>query len=350
MNKQIKINHLIFEKIKFRYEFLSARFVNDRTRRNKLLLDSFYPYNLAMKIVNNGHQMHNHLTEGTGYAISERVAEDMNCRILHISELTSMLGYTKTDISKLLQSVKNKEYNIALVGAGGTGSNFMHWLYQMCEWTGKEQIFSKLYIADDDEYDIPNMLRVPFIPEYGRANGGDTSKKIDLLPKKFEVIAKNNTREAIKFEAASDAGPGTLVNARLGHRERTVVYGAPDIETRGWLTASNWTFIAATHRDNEFSLVENPAVDNDLMMETYGKITLSKFFLNHLTMTIKFLQNLSDRTEVFGTTEERVLLRENFNELYETELSSGFKAGSKKLFAVGTESLMAVELDLPEGT
>ena len=349
MKKTIKINNLIFDKIKFRYEFFDDRYIRDRLRQNKMILDTFYPFMLASNILDPTREMRLQNTSNSGYAISERVAQDIGAKILHISELTAMLGYTKTDISKLLQAVKNKEYNIALVGAGGTGSNFMHWLYQMCEWTGKEQIFRKLYIADDDDYDIPNMLRIPFLPEYGRARPEETSKKINLLPKKFKILSASTTRKVEKFVASTADASGTLVAARLGNRNKTVVYGAPDIGTRGWLTASDWTFIAATHRDNEFSLVENPAVDNDLMMETYGKITLSKFFLNHLTMTIAFLKHLKDREVDFGTTEENVILRANFNEIYETEMLNGFKAGSKKLFAMGSEYMTPIDLNLPEG-
>ena len=54
-----------------------------------------------------------------------------------------MLGYTKTDIGKILQAVKNRELQCILIGLGGTGSNFIHWLYEMSEWTGKTEIFTK---------------------------------------------------------------------------------------------------------------------------------------------------------------------------------------------------------------
>lgn len=351
MQKKININELIFEKIKFRYEFFSDAQIYDRMRHNKLLLDTFYPAILALNIVDpQRHKMKLQNRGSNGYAISERVAVDLGVKQLHISELITMLGFTKTDISKLLQGVKNKEYNIALVGVGGTGSNFMHWMYEMCEWVGKEEIFMRLFVADDDDYDIPNMLRIPFLPDYGRENPEPTSKKIDLLPRKFGIISKNNSRIVEKFVQNSDGNPGTLSETRLGRRNKTVVYGAPDIETRTWLTASDWTFIAATHRDNEFSIVENPAVDNDLMMETYGKITLSNFFLNHLTMTIKFLQHLKDRTEEFGTTTEAVIAREDFARIYETQIANGFKAGSKKLFALGEGVLNTQEINIVERT
>jgi len=326
MKKQIPLNHLIFEKIKFRYDFTDINRVHDRVIRSKLLLDTFYPLTLAREISYpiNGVLKLPANQNIDGYAISERVSEDLSCKKLHISELVTMLGYTKTDISKLLQAVKNKEFMITLVGLGGTGSNFIHWMYQMSEWTGKSRIFQTIHAYDDDDFDIPNMLRIPFIPEFKAAN--QTAKKVDCIPRKFEDLTFRWYTHSKRLEDTD------MTQSKAGHVNRTIIYGAPDIATRAWLSASTYTFIAATHRDSEFSLVENPAVDDELMMETYGKINVSKFLLNHLTMTIKFLEHLRDRDRPCGTTEEHSILRANFDEIYQEQLTAGFKAGSKKLY------------------
>jgi len=338
MNKTIKLNNLIFEKVKFRYDFFDIARTNDRNRMSRLLLDSFYPYILAREIVAPNIGILSFLaTSRDGYAISERVSEDLSCKKLHISELVTMLGYTKTDISKLLQAVKNKEFGLALVGLGGTGSNFLHWVFQMSEWTGKDRIFQSAHAYDDDDFDIPNMLRIPFIPEF--RNQMQTAKKVDCLPRKFDKIASRWFTHPARMERKD------LTSNGVGRLDRTIVYGAPDIATRRWLSDSPYTFIAATHRDSEFSLVENPAVDDELMMETYGKINVSKFLLNHLTMTIKFLEHLRDRDRACGTTDEHSILRANFDEMYATQLADGFKAGSKKLFI---HSGVTEDLNLPE--
>ena len=327
MKKQIPLNHLIFEKIKFRYDFLNVGRVSDRAIRGKLIFDSFYPYILAKEIASPRDGVMRLETNQSidGYAISERVAEDLSCKKLHISELVTMLGYTKTDISKLLQAVKNREYIITLVGLGGTGSNFLHWMSEMSEWTGKTRIFNTIHAYDDDDFDIPNMLRIPFVPQFKTAD--QNSKKVNCLPRKFEELSHRWISHTNRLEGKH------LTNSQVGGLKHTIIYGAPDIATRSWLSASPYTFIAATHRDSEFSLVENPAVDDELMMETYGKINLSKFLLNHLTMTIKFLEHLRDRDRERGTTEEHSILRANFDEMYAAQLAVGFKAGSKKLYA-----------------
>ena len=330
MKKTIQINNHIFEKIKFRYHLMDTGSIHNRTVMGRMLLDSFYPYGLATVITGRRTEM---ITPGgsrDGYCISERVSRDMNARKLHISELVSMLGYTKTDITKLLQAAKNKEYNVALVGLGGTGSNFLHWMYEMCEWTGKKGIFQTITAFDDDSFDVPNMLRIPFIPEFNSTNF--TAKKVACIPKRYGISSSGRFKQYNRRMTTDD-----LKATITGYATNTVVYGAPDIGTREWLSAHNYGFIAATHRDNEFSLVENPDVDNDLMMETYGKINLSMFFLNHLTMTIEFLKHLSTREETFTTTDatkNREILRANFAGMYEDQLEQGFKAGAKKLFAI----------------
>ena len=345
MKKTININNLIFNKIKFRYHFFSATGYYGSRIANKLLLDSIYPSEIAKEII--GSRIINNNIIDKGYCISERVSEDMNVRKLHISELISMLGYTKTDITKLLQSVKNKELNCVLIGLGGTGSNFLHWMYEMAQWTGKNQIFTSLYSYDDDDFDIPNMLRIPFIPQF-RGETKD-AKKCNNIPNKFKILAqsiqyknKRLTREKIE--------EGQTV-FRTNQRRKTFIYGAPDIGSREFLSASEFTFFAATHRDNEYSIVENPDVDNDLMMETYGKINLSMFFLNHLAMTIDFLKHLSTREESMDPDERvinQTVVRENFNEQYAQQIQDGFKAGAKKLYPIH-DTLRVEHLDLPEG-
>jgi len=339
MKKQIQINDLIFQKIKFRYDFYDSVRVWDKMTANKLFIDTFYPFDIASSIRDN-QKTRTYITSGrNGYAISERVAEDTGARRLHISELITMLGYTKTDITKMLQHVKNLELDCVLVGLGGTGSNFLHWLYEMSEWTGKSQIFHKIRAFDDDEFDVPNMLRIPFIPQY-RTIENEAPFKTKCIPLKF------NNASVIFVPVNRKLTEEDLSSHRIGMIRKTFIYGAPDIATRTFLSRGEYTFFAATHRDGEYSIVENPDVDNDLMLETYGKINLSKFFLNHLSMTIDFLRYLPTRTEPYDTQRQNVeIVREDFDTKFRVKLDTGFKAGSKKLFVV-SEPRIRNELEL----
>ncbi len=345
--KQIQINDIIFEKIKFRYHFLTESRMGYRNARPKALVDSFYPAWIARKIINEQDDGRD-ITTGEGYAISERVAQDLNSKKLHISELITMLGYTKTDIGKILQAAKNKEVNLVLVGLGGTGSNMLNWTYEMSQWVGKERIFNRLKLFDDDEFDIPNMLRIPFIPQFSTESLN--AKKTNTIPKKFQLIA---TRTELFSHRLNQEWISDRTAQTLGLYRETIIYGAPDIGTREFLTSLPYTFMAATHRDNEYSIVENPSVDNDLMMETYGKINLTMFFLNHLSMTIDFLKHIGQRTTPYGLqengtqVENETIVRNDFGEAFKAELAGGFKAGAKKLY-VANEERSVIEINLPQ--
>jgi len=351
MNKTIKIEELIFTKIKHRYHFQKENRIGGRNIRDKLIIDSFYPAAIANSIAY-PEGLITTMTSRKGYAISERVANDLDSKRLHISELTTMLGYTKTDIGKILQRAKNKEFNIVLVGLGGTGANFLHFVYEMMQWTGKGYIFNNMLMMDDDDFDIPNMLRIPFIPQFD--SNETRASKINTTPTKFSNIANSTIRRS---QLLTEEFINTNDSRLMGLTNKTIIYGAPDIGTREMLTNSIYTFIAATHKDNEYSIVENPAVDNDLMMETYGKINLSKFFLNHLSMTIEFLKHIGEREFPLGKNEDaegreiqrenETIVRHNFADRFSVEFENGFKAGAKKLF-IADENRTLTEIELGE--
>lgn len=354
MQKQVKINNTLFTQIENRYHFLNRDRFMMRTYNGKLIADSFYPQFVCRGIL--GVRQPSMGSVKNSYSISERIARDMGTKVLHISELTTMLGYTKTDIAKLLQAVKNKHISVALVGIGGTGSNFLYFMHLMSQWVGKDEIFPYVRAYDSDQYDVPNLLRIPFIPKLPD-NFTNGPGKVTSIPKVFKLIASNFTSHG------QDMTANTMRDSGLA-KASTVIYGAPDMATRQWLTESDWTFIAATHKDNEYSLIENPEIDQDLIIETYGKINLSMFFMNHLSMTIRFLENLRDRTEPFGTypgpaNEDGVtpaykrinytIDSQDFMTKHEDKMTAGFKAGSKKLFIpTVTDFTLDTQIVLPE--
>ena len=149
----------------------------------------------------------------------------------------------------------------------------------------KTEVFSIVNAFDDDDFDVPNLLRIPFVPENST---GISSKKAKCIPDRYKNIAQTVAyhEQRITADTIMSLNPST---------RKAFYYGAPDIATRQLMSEQEATFFAATHRDNEYSVVANPEVDNDLMMETYGKINLSLFFLNHLSMTIEFLDYLGDQ-------------------------------------------------------
>lgn len=333
--KTIDINDIIFEKIKFRYEFISYELRRIK-KVGSILMDSFYPAEIGRALINQRDLSNVQIDRG--YCISQGAAKELNQRKLHVSELTTMLGYTKTDITKLLQIVKNRRLSATLVGLGGTGSNFLHWMYEICEWTGKTKIFKRVISYDDDYFDIPNMLRIPFLPEN---NTITSSKKTNCIPKKYMIIAEADNFIEKRMTKEDMSKYSELTNTHF-------IYGAPDIKTRSELSKEAVTFFAATHRDNEYSVVANPDVDNELMVETYGKINLSFFFLNHLSMTIKFLEYLAEGNPLSEVGKNQEIFKHDFDEIYKNQIDNGFKSGSKKLFPVQATDNNRLILEIPE--
>jgi len=184
------------------------------------------------------------------------------------------------------------------------------------------------------------MLRIPFIPEYT-----STTKeplKAICIPRKFNSLGSTFRMYSRKMTIED------MAVTMIGPKKSSIIYGAPGIETRQFLSNSQFTFFAATHRDGEYSIVENPDVDNDLMMETYGKINLSKFFLNHLSMTIDFLKYIGNTDREYETQNRNVeIVRNDFDEQFKVQLDEGFKAGAKRMFIISGEDFTH-EINLPQ--
>lgn len=356
MNKQIKINNIIFTQIENRYHFLNDMRYASKSYYNKLIVDGFLPMYIAKSIASNNTVEPRAIIQ-EGYAISDRTAKEFGVRQLHISELVTMIGYTKTDIGKLLQAVKRKELNLVLIGLGGTGSNFLYFLNKMAEWTGKIEIFKTLRGYDPDVLDVSNLPRIPFVPTKRDIDNEevDVPLKAKALPIEYGIISSGYKLYTSKLL------PQQLEVARM-QAHSTVVYGAPDMATREAFTNSKYTFIAATHSDNRFSLIENPEIDQDLIIETYGKINLGIFFINHLMMTIKFLEHLRDREEPLGAyhrTSENdepskrmnfEIARRDMDEETQGLRSIQYKAGSKTLHLPKDNYASAITtVQLPEG-
>jgi hypothetical protein len=94
--------------------------------------------------------------------ISPMIAKRMNLDAIHISELCAMLGYSRRDVKKLLLGVKAKKEKLALLGAGGSGSNFIFFLDEMIKWTNTINVFDELRIYDADDFEFHNLPRIPF--------------------------------------------------------------------------------------------------------------------------------------------------------------------------------------------
>lgn len=295
IKKSKDINTIIHNQIKHRYEMVSLRKMK-KTGTKLKIVDSAYPYEKLMQ-----EQSGNKTPRDPGkysVCISERISKEFNIRQLNIEELITFLGYTKTDIKKYMTELKKIRPNLVIVGYGGTGTNFLHWMSQLALMTGHTNIFKDIVLADDDYFDTANLFRIPFIlPDLGTDQ---------LMKKQYYWKNYANISEDMMIQSEKITSKNTLKNY--------IYYGAPDLETRKILDEAKIPFVAATHRNEDCALMLRPTMDTELMVETYGKISLTTFFLNHLRMTIGFIEFLIDpeTTNKVLTGKEKSILTYSF--------------------------------------
>ena len=297
-----------------RYDFIEYEYLKP-SQKGFGIIDSIYPNELWKKESN---LLASSLKTGV-VAISEKVSKDLGVPQLHISDLVSFFGYNKTNISKILLSVKKKNFDILVLGFGGTGTNFIHWMSKMAEWTNIHHIFGRMIVADNDFFDSTNLLRVPFIlPE----KASKILRKVMYFTD-YAKIAKNSIKS---HDFVNEK------NLNINY----IYYGAPDLETRKMLHEKKVPFIAATHRDNACALMLRPEMDTDLMVETYGKIALTPFFMNHIRMTIAFLEYLGHDDTTFESMqgEEKSIFNFDFAEAHKDEIENGTRIGGRTVYPI----------------
>lgn len=260
-------------------------------------------------------------------AISPFIASCLDVPLISPIELIKLLGdYSKADITTILKEVKSKQRNLTLLGVGGTTINFLYFLEVLCNECKVSKIFDKINIYDEDYLSFHNLLRFPFdtTKTYSGVfdNGSDAINTLD-----FGFYQKSDSEEyatsPFYYEKRSHrmqklsvipqrtlnflSNDWTAYHQRFFYgdednvnlRPQTILYGSPDIETRKFLFNKTINhFFCVTHRDKEITLYRNPSPEDVLLVETYGKIELTSFFLNHLKVTIEFLKALIDLPEV----------------------------------------------------
>lgn len=154
---------------------------------------------------------------------------------------------------------------------------------------------------------------------------------------------KTNDSGAIERDSQGVPLQTFVPNKRL--MDDYIFYGAPDIETRELLAQDDWKFISATHGDNYCQLYIKPEQDSSLQVESYGMINLSVFFMNHVKMTISFLELLASNTDL---TKSAQVMEYSFAKEYSNGRT--IKTGLSRTynFPIQTESFVDQELNMPD--
>lgn len=295
--KTIYLHNYMKEQIRARYAFVNKESLG----LSNIIMDSYVP-SLMYK-----HNMPDDLLElnigGTSVAISAMNARLLGIKQVEVEQLCRVLGYTKANIKQLMTEVKRKNYNFAFIGAGGTGVNTAHWLSEMSKMTNTIGLFQRTFVYDNDDIEISNLFRFPVdVLTYGNKS----AKKINLMKpmcKRLSKLKPEYAEHRVVDEETSIIKQYPLElfhetidennNEKYETREKTILYGAPDLETREKLSKTG-SFISATHSDASCNIYLNPSQDLSIQVESYGTIQLTPFFMNQLRMAIKLLEILAD--------------------------------------------------------
>jgi hypothetical protein len=202
--------------------------------------------------------------------------------------------------------------------------------------TGTINIFESVSCCEPDTLEFHNLPRIPL----NLAQQIETSRspyKINLL-QDYARISRHGVftnRDRFTAEQARSMTEGSL---------NRILIGAPDLETRDFISKAKLKFISATHGGDSCNIHLTPAVDTDLQIESYGMINLSTFFMNQLRMTIEILKILANPDEFKDAFDDQHV----FTYSFAAEYRAGhiLQVGSRKLnFFVDSSGMFGEQTD-----
>lgn len=272
----------------------------------------------------------------TAVSISPLTAKILGTKQMELEQMIKILGYQRKDIKRLMLAVKTRDLNFVFVGTGGTGINTAHWLSEMARLVSIPHLFRRVYVYERENTEVSNLLRFPIDPS---TINGSSTKKTNIIKKYVHHLSKLEPEYSHNYIAndstyypysifdmhINDMHISDESNVTYQTKENTILYGAPDLETRQNLSACG-SFISATHADTGCFMYLNPKQDLSIQVESYGMIQLSQFFMNQLRMAIQLLEILSD-SELDLTEQDKELFRYSFdgNKLLSTDRQYNFQ-------------------------
>ena len=325
------------EQIRARYGFCNR----PSSGLSNVVLDSFFPGLLYKYNMNVQDLLANESFPKTSVCVSPLVADLLQVKRIPTDQLIRILGYSVKDITNLLVAVKNKSLNFIFAGIGGTGMNTAYWLDELSKLTNTINIFNTISVYEKETIEFSNILRFPLpLSTYYQYASMHSSKtyKIEIIPPLLKRLTNRkliiNNHYISKGTYLSGEFFSTNYNANptsYTARERTVVYGAPGLEHRNYLSSIG-NFVCATHASNSCSIWLNPTQTESIEIESYGSIQLGPFMMNQLRMTIGLLELLASDTSL--ATKDHEYLN------YEFTGESAIRTDRQYNFQIQRDSLM----------
>lgn len=266
----------------------------------KTIIDKQVMFKMMSDFCNNNKEFEESKINLEGYCINPNLAKYVGCKILSTQEILSILGLDIKEIKKYLINLQKIDYQVILGGFGGAMTNFTYWLEEFCKLTEINYIFSHLLIYEYDKLELTNLFRIPL----------DTMSSNDFHTSVFGSklsLAHSLTYCAKEIEIIPSVVCYNTLQNRLYSNKHTILIGSLSSQTR--FNETIIPRIIPLHSDNDiiiYSNLKNLSTSN-LIVESYGNIELTYFFLNMVLMTWEIIKELVDNKDSYKMSEENPL-------------------------------------------
>lgn len=236
--------------------------------------------------------------------INRNLINDFVVDTFPIQHLFALFGINEKDFLKSLKQVTYLTNPITILGFGGTMGNFIFWCHEFKKYFKLNYIFKSLEIFEGDNLELSNIFRIP--AKYPNKPVGCSYEYSKINIPYIESISLKQYIHYNKYN-------------QHALKRNSIVIGTPDIETRNYLSNSQYDFICPMTRDDEFDIWENPIVDPQLTVETYGTINLNHYLLSMFYLSVKLIERLGMnkpygvQTKYMSFTLDDIDFKENTN-------------------------------------
>lgn len=292
----------------------------------------------------------------TPYTLNKGMSISQGIPYIPIADKVAMLGYNFAEIKANLKKIRDKEYAFFFIGLGGMCLNVVQNLQEILQEAKMKTLFKSLGITEFDTIAYHNLPRFntaayleesnvvlnendylsefSYIVQSQALNGyypNNVSKellKTSLLNQAELNHLSTNKARICSWKLTYNSEIENFVGDVLGRTQsngKKIFFGSPEVGTRNLISSycrkgeNNSTFLCATHSDDTVSIVNNPTVEGtNLIVESYGTITLTKLNLNILKATIELINILANRDDLANGEK---LLDHTFSGLQTTKYS-----------------------------
>lgn len=282
------------------------------------------------------------LLQGDLYCINPNLAKLNGMKQLSLAMCLKLAGINEKELKKEMTDFHKLNPNIISIGLGGTMSNFFYWLDTFSRYFSLDCPIDKLFCLENDELTFHNLPRIPLnylsnIRSLANDYKFAFSKKAYMLLN-YTNLYKDYNFECKKLEVSNDINEDQTTNNFICELDKldktnfkkTFIIGTPDLETRQGLYLAQQDellhipVILPGHQNNDLTIFVNPEFkSNEFLVETYGSINLTMFFINMIIMTYEIIKYINRYKEdlseqlIYNKTLTIDDLKENLKDLKE---------------------------------